>query len=110
DHVERLEESIRVGKKGHRQKHIPASMPDAQAESIADRWRSRGYTDVTESPDGVYVRIGGTKLQGLGNEVRIHGKVTEPALRAMLAKAADEWGSEIEITGSKGFKDALWLE
>lgn len=108
DHTERLEESIRISKKGNRQR--PAALPDAQVESIADKWRSRGYTDVQESPDGVYVRIGQTKLQDLGDQVRIHGKVTEPAIRAMLAKAADEWGSEIEVTGNKAFKDALWLE
>jgi len=110
DDIEHLEESIRVGKKVRRQQHVPTSMHDAQAETIADRWRSRGYTDVQESPDGVYVRIGQARLQDLGDEVRLHGKPTEAALRAMVAKSADEWGSEIEVTGSKSFKDALWLE
>ncbi|MCB5205323.1 MobA/MobL family protein [Neorhizobium sp. T786] len=110
DHIERLEESARIGKNGRRQQHIPNTMPDAQAETIADRWRSRGYTDIQESPDGVYVRIGQSRIQDLGDEVRLHGKPTEAALRAMVAKASDEWGSEIEITGSKSFKDSLWLE
>ncbi|MBU1316215.1 MAG: MobA/MobL family protein [Alphaproteobacteria bacterium] len=110
DHIERLEESIRLGKKGSRKQHLPSAMPDAQAETIADKWRSRGYTDVQESPDGVYVRIGQSRIQDLGDEVRLHGKPTEAALRAMVAKSADEWGSEIEVTGSKSFKDALWLE
>lgn len=110
DHIERLEESIRLGKKGSRKQHIPTQMPDSEAESIADKWRSRGYTDVQESPDGVYVRIGQSRLQDLGDEVRLHGKPTEAAIRAMVAKSADEWSSEIEVTGSKTFKDALWLE
>src|SRR5690606_20407023 len=58
DGIEHLEESIRVGKKGQRRQHIPNAMLDAQAETIADKWRSRGYTDVQEGPDGVYIRIG----------------------------------------------------
>lgn len=108
DDIEHLEESVRVGKKNRRQR--PAALPDIEAETIADKWRSRGYTDVQESLDGVYVRIGQSRLQDLGDEVRLHGKPTEAALRAMVAKSADEWGSEIEATGSKSFKDALWLE
>lgn len=110
DNIEHLEESIRIGMKGQRRQHIPNAMLDAQAETIADKWRSRGYTDVQDSPDGVYIRIGQSRLQDLGDEVRLHGKPSEAALRAMVAKSADEWGSEIEVTGSKSFKDALWLE
>jgi hypothetical protein len=108
DDIEHLEESVRVGKKNRRPR--PAALLDIEAESIADKWRSRGYTDVQESLDGVYVRIGQARLQDLGDEVRLHGKPSEAALRAMVAKSTDEWGSEIEVTGSKSFKDALWLE
>ncbi|MEB2846808.1 MobA/MobL family protein [Endobacterium cereale] len=110
DNIERLEESIRVGKKGNHHSLIPNRLTDTWAETIADRWRSRGYTDVQESPDGVYIRVGQARLQDLGDEVRLHGKPSEPAIRAMIAKAADEWNGDIEVTGSKTFKDAVWIE
>jgi hypothetical protein len=114
DHVERLEELKAAGRRGGiqpRRKGEPAPMQDmAQVESRADRWRSRGFTNVVEATDGTWVHIGSCKLQDLGNQVRVHGKVNDDAIRAMLLKAADEWGGEIEVFGTKEFKDAAWLE
>jgi len=121
DHIERLPEQAAITKRGQnpRQRQqatpsgdIPASykLPESVVESIADRWRSRGYTSVIESVDGCYIQIGQARLQDLGTEVRIHGKASDPAINALLAKSLEEWGGELEAYGSHGFKDKLWLE
>ncbi|MDT6939810.1 MobA/MobL family protein [Brucella pseudogrignonensis] len=119
--VTRLPETAAITKRGQklrqRQQATPSGdipsthrLPESAIESIADKWRSRGYTNILEGPDGVYVNLGGTRIQDLGTEVRIHGKTSDPAINALLAKASDEWGGELEIYGRQEFKDRLWLE
>lgn len=116
DRTERLEETQSVqrhgsGIRGRRRKADPVpQIPLPEVETRADRWRSRGFTDITEASDGTWIRCGNCQIQDLGDELRVHGKPNEAAVRAMLLKAQDEWGSEVEIFGSKTFKDALWLE
>jgi hypothetical protein len=116
DSIERLEElkSIRRKGSGIRQRRKPDEVPALsanQVESLADRWRSRGYHRITESPDGVWVEIGKCRIQDLGDELRIHGPAaSDAAVRAMAEKAAAEWGSEVEVYGNKEFKNAMWLE
>ncbi len=126
DYSERLQETAVLAKKGQsprlRKPASPASdsefqeipdeykLPETVTESLADKWRSRGYTNIVEAPDGVYVTLGQTRVQDLGTEVRIHGKASDPAINALLAKATDEWGGELEAYGSQEFKDRLWLE
>lgn len=116
DNIERLEELKSIQRKGSgiRQRRKPDEVPQlsaGQVESLADRWRSRGYHRITESPDGVWVEIGKCRLQDLGDELRIHGPAaSDAAVRAMAEKAAAEWGSEVEVYGNKEFKDAMWLE
>ncbi|MGB3540064.1 MAG: MobA/MobL family protein [Mesorhizobium sp.] len=116
DDIERLEELKSLQRKGSgiRQRRNPdevPTLPAGKVESLADRWRSRGYHRITESPDGVWIEIGKCRIQDLGDELRIHGPVaSDAAVRAMVEKAAAEWSSEVEIFGSKEFKDACWLE
>lgn len=120
-HIDRLPEQAAITKRGQKPRprqqatpsgDIPANyrLPEIAIESIADKWRSRGYTNVIEAPDGVYVTMGQARIQDLGTEVRIHGKASDPAINALLAKAVDEWGEELEAYGSQKFKDKLWLE
>ncbi|MBZ9705342.1 MobA/MobL family protein [Mesorhizobium sp. ESP7-2] len=114
DEIERLQELKSIQRKGLRQRRKPGeipSLPVDRIDSLADRWRSRGYTKVTEAPDGVWVAIGACRIQDLGDELRIHGPAaSEAAVRAMVEKAAAEWGSEIEVFGDRAFKDAAWTE
>lgn len=121
DHIDRLPEQATITKRGQKSRQrqqatpsgdIPAThkLPETAIESIADKWRSRGYTNVVEAPDGVYVTMGQARLQDLGTEVRIHGKTSDPAINALLAKSLEEWGGELEAYGSQEFKDKLWLE
>lgn len=121
DYVERLKEHAALAKRGKvlrpRQQATPSGdvapawkMPETAVESIADKWRSRGYTNVLEGADGVYVTLGATRIQDLGDELRVHGKASEAAINALLAKADDEFGREVEIYGGQAFKDAVWLQ
>ena len=121
DYIDRLTETAAITRRGQKPRprqqatptgDIPAShkLPETMVESIADRWRSRGYTSVIESVDGCYIQIGQARLQDLGTEVRIHGKASDPAINALLAKSLEEWGGELEAYGSQEFKDKLWLE
>lgn len=122
DYIDRLDETAALttrGQKPRPRQHATSSgeipvnykLPETVVESTANKWRSRGYTHVvSEGPDGVWIALGGTKIQDLGTEVRIHGKTSDPAINALLAKATDEWGGELEIYGSQEFKDRLWLE
>ena len=116
DDIERLEElkSIQRRGSGLRQRRRPdevPSLPANRVESLADRWRSRGYHRITESPDGVWIEIGKCRIQDIGDELRIHGPaVSDAAVRAMVEKATVEWSGEVEVFGDQAFKDAAWLE
>lgn len=117
DDIERLEELKTIQRKNSalrqrrtRGEETPRLPPD-RLESLADRWRSRGYHKITEAPDGVWITIGNCRIQDLGDELRIHGPAaSDAAVRAMVEKATAEWGSEMEIYGDKAFKDAAWIE
>lgn len=118
DYIDRLPESAVMTKRG--QKPRPTrqplthpdeyKLPESVTESIADRWLSRGYTNVISAPDGCYITIGQTRIQDLGTEVRIHGKTTDPATNALVQKALEEWGGEMELFGSQEFKDSVWIQ
>ncbi|WGJ06606.1 MobA/MobL family protein [Brucella intermedia] len=121
DYIERLQEQAALTRHGHqprqRQQATPSGdiapawkLPETAVESIADKWRSRGYTNVLEGADGVYITLGATRIQDLGDELRVHGKASEAAINALLAKADDEFGREVEIYGGQAFKDAVWLQ
>lgn len=118
DYIDRLEESAALVKRGQKPRATRQplthpeewQLPETVVESIADRWRSRGYTSIMESVDGCYITIGQTRIQDLGNEVRIHGKTTDPATNALVQKALEEWGGEMELFGSQQFKDSVWLQ
>lgn len=121
DYIDRLPEQAAITKRGQkprqRQQATPSGdiapawkLPETAVESIADKWRSRGYTNVLEGADGVYITLGATRIQDLGDELRVHGKASEAAINALLAKADDEFGREVEIYGGQAFKDAVWLQ
>jgi len=126
DYLERLPETAiltKDGKKPRLRKPAPTNIdadpqdipaewriPETVVESLADKWRSRGFHNVLSAPDGCYINIAGTRIHDLGNEVRLHGKVSDPACGALVAKAVEEWDGQIDAFGSVAFKDQLWLE
>ncbi|WP_146214607.1 MobA/MobL family protein [Azospirillum thermophilum] len=105
DTVEWLPPALRAGRG-------PAQSPPTpeQRHSLAERWRERGYTDVTEARDGVWIGVGAARLQDTGNRVTVHGRVNDDAIRALAGKAKEEWGGRMEIWGPDDFKARAWLE
>lgn len=81
-----------------------------QIESLSDRWRSRGYTDIVESDSGVWITVGQSRLFDSGSDVTIYGASSPDSINALLEKAADEWNGEIELFGTREFKDKVYLE
>lgn len=113
EHLEKTASYQRRGS-GLRQRRTPDTpdpeQPLSVVEQRAEFWRALGYTHVSPMPDGVFVSIGSCKLQDLGDELKIHGRVNDDATRAMVLKAQEQWGGEMEVFGSKTFKDMMWLE
>lgn len=95
DHLPRTASVSKPGK-GRRK----AAVPEAEAVSIADRWRRRGFSDVTEGPGGVRVGLGGrSRLLDSGDHIDLVGPVSDAALRALAAKAAEDWSGHLELDG-----------
>lgn len=105
DTVEWLPPALRAGRGPSQSPPTPE-----QTRSLAERWRERGYTDVVEARDGAWVSVGSARLQDTGNRVTVHGPASQDALRALCAKARDEWAGKMEIWGGDDFKNRLWLE
>lgn len=105
--VTKLAKSAAVGRTGDSR---PLRLAENSAMALADRWRERGYEDVTEAPDGVVVAVGESRLRDAGDYVSVHGALSDEAIRALVEKAADEWGRQLESHGPEDFRERLWLE
>lgn len=89
----------------------PALITGRRPADLESWWRERGY-DAVAADDGVWVDAGPTRLQDIGNQVRVHGECSPEAARAIVLKAAEAWGGEAELTGSwsQPDRDLMWLE
>ncbi|WP_192843902.1 hypothetical protein, partial [Aureimonas sp. D3] len=96
--VDRIERTAAAGKPGKGRRK--GGMPEEEAISLADRWRRRGFADVSESPAGVRVGLDGrSRLVDSGDHVDLVGPVSDAALRALASKAAEDWGGTLELDG-----------
>lgn len=110
--IEHVEPTVTTAAPGAPRRSSP-TLTDSQAKSLADRWRERGFGDVTEDQRGVWVALdGGARLYDVGGRVSLYGPVTDEALRAMVTKAKDEWNGRHVLSGSWTDKDKerMWLE
>lgn len=110
--IEHLEPSATVAAPGAPRRSSP-TLTDSQAKTLGDRWRERGFADVTEDQRGVWVALdGGASLYDIGGRVSLYGQVTDEALRAMVTKAKDEWNGRHVLSGSwtDRDKERMWLE
>ena len=86
-----------------------AVMSRQHADIIADRWRERGYSEVTVSPRGVLVEVDeGAWLRDRDTEAHLHGKTTDAAIKALMLKAAMDWNGRIELIGTEEYKARAW--
>lgn len=108
DHLSRTAAASKPGK--NRRK---SAVSEDEAISLADKWRRRGFSDVSESPAGVRVGLGGrSRLLDSGDHVDLVGPASDAALRALAAKASEDWGGTLELDGPWPPEAAarLWLE
>lgn len=106
--VERLERTAAIGRDADAR---PIVLGESSAVAIADGWRERGYTDVSESPDGVWVHLGPeSRLRDTGDHVSVYGQISDESIRALVEKANDDWGAQLESHGPEDFRERLWLE
>ncbi|KQT64159.1 MULTISPECIES: MobA/MobL family protein [unclassified Aureimonas] len=109
--VDRIERTAAAAKPGKSRRKSAVS--EDEATSTADRWRRRGFSDVTESPAGVRVGLGGrSRLLDSGDHVDLFGPVSDESLRALAAKAAEDWGGSLTLDGPwpADAQARLWLE
>ncbi|WP_058633894.1 MobA/MobL family protein [Aureimonas ureilytica] len=109
--IDTLRRTAAAGKPGKSRRK--SAMREAEAITLADRWRHRGFSDVVESPAGVCVGLGGrSRLLDSGDHVDLVGPVSDQALRALAAKASEDWGSSLELDGlwPAETQARLWLE
>lgn len=81
----------------------------AEIERLVQAWQERGYTDVTTCKQGVWIALGAARILDSGDKMTLHGPVSDDALKAMVEKAAQEWGGKMEIFGDDDFKNRIWL-
>lgn len=103
DTISHLEPSARARGPGRR------LYADA-AKALADRWRERGYTDVSVARDGVWVGVGPSRIHDEGNRLTVHGPATDDAIRALCDKCQHDWNGKMQIWGDPDFCARTWLE
>lgn len=108
--VERLERRASSRCPGAPRRSAP--LPEAEAIGLADRWRRRGYEAVTESPAGVVVGVGTSRIVDRGDSLDVHGPVSDETLRALASKAREDWGGRLALDGAwpQEATDRLWAE
>ena len=109
--VDHLARTAAAGKPGRGRRK--AAMAEAEAISLADRWRRRGFHDVSESPAGVRINVGGrSRLLDSGDHVDVVGPITDEALRALAGKASEDWGGSLRLDGPwpEEAIGRLWME
>lgn len=79
-------------------------------KSLVVFWSMRGYS-ATGGPDGCWVNVGSSRICDTGNQLEIHGGLTDGAIAATLAKARDAWGGGVYLDGhwTQAEQDRLWI-
>jgi hypothetical protein len=115
DDVEYLSHSARVGSKRRERRADGTPTRSRQlrvdeAEEVAARWRARGFSHVDVTPTGVWIDAGRCRLRDTGDWVEIYGDADPAAVRALCAKAREDWNGSMVLEGSEAFKRACWIE
>jgi hypothetical protein len=107
--TKRLARTATIARSSHepRQEHLS----EAQAEALARWWQDRGYS-ATAAPDGCWISAGSSRIRDTGDQLEIHGPVSDDAIKALVTKAREAWGGGAVLTGpwSQADQDRVWLE
>ncbi|MCB8822296.1 LPD7 domain-containing protein [Microvirga rosea] len=107
--TKRLTRTATIAKNSHERRQERLS--EAQAEALARWWQDRGYS-ATAAPDGCWISAGSSRIRDTGDQLEIHGPVSDDAIKALVTKAREAWGGGAVLTGpwSQADQDRVWLE
>lgn len=107
--VEHLAKTASVGDNANSNALHVTKMTEDKVKSLAMWWSARGYVAVPAT-DGCWIDVGSARIRDTGNELEIHGGVTDEAVNAILLKARDAWGG-VALDGhwTQGEQDRLWI-
>jgi hypothetical protein len=108
--VEHLAKTASVGADANFNALHVTKMAEDQVKSLAMWWSARGYVAVPAT-DGCWIDVGSARIRDTGNELEIHGGVTDEAINAILLKAGDAWGGGVALDGhwTQAEQDRLWI-
>ena len=86
-------------------------LSEAQAEALVRWWQDRGYS-AAAAPDGCWISAGSSRIRDTGDQLEIHGPVSDDAIKALVTKSREAWGGGDVLTGpwSQADQDRVWLE
>ncbi|WBU27749.1 hypothetical protein OOZ54_13855 [Rhodopseudomonas palustris] len=79
-------------------------------KSLVLWWSARGYS-ATGGPDGCWISAGNARVRDTGDQLEIHGGLTDKAIAATITKARDAWGGAVYLDGdwTQDEQDKLWI-
>lgn len=79
-------------------------------KSLARWWSMRGYS-ATAAPDGCWISAGHARIRDTGDQMEIHGGLTDEAIAATITKARDAWGGGVYLDGewTPAEQDRMWI-
>lgn len=79
-------------------------------KSLVLWWTARGYS-ATGGPDGCWITTGRARIRDVGDQMEIHGGLTDEAIRATITKAKKSWGGGVYLDGdwTQSEQDRLWI-
>lgn len=106
--VEHLTRTMSLGANAHALKVIKSS--EHSITSLAVWWSMRGFAAV-DGPDGCWIDAGRSRIRDTGDQLEIHGGLTEAAIEATLVKARGAWDSCMYLHGrwTQAEQDQLWI-
>jgi hypothetical protein len=87
-----------------------AKMSEDTIKSLAAWWTIRGYRAV-DGPDGCWINAGHSRIRDIGDQLEIHGGLSDAAIAATLTKARDAWDGAVYLDGhwTPAEQDRLWI-
>ena len=79
-------------------------------KSLVKFWTVRGYS-ATSGPDGCWINAGRSRILDTGDQMEIHGGLSDEAIAATLVKARDAWGGGVYLDGewTQTEQDRMWI-
>jgi len=85
-------------------------LTENKIKSLVKWWGARGYI-ASPAPDGCWINAGRARILDRGNEMEIHGGVTDEAIAATILKAKESWHGGLYLDGhwTQDEQDRMWI-